>query len=302
MATLAPSSRLRGRTVELRTLADALGRAAGGRPAIVVVEGEAGIGKSRLLAEALEAPRSRGLEVVAGRGQDLERNRPFGLLADAFGCSRSSPDPRRAAIAALLATHDGDRGVTTVSSDPGLQFQAVDAFLDLVEAPAGRGPLVLGLDDLQWADPSSLLTLGALARRHTVGPVALVASLRPLPGGRELERMLEAFDAAGARRLALGQLDREAVAELVAEAVAAEPGPRLMAEVAAAGGNPLFVTELVAALLSEGAVRTVDGRAEVVETTLPPNLRLTILRRLSFLPEETWRRCGPPPSSGRASR
>jgi predicted ATPase len=143
MATLAPSSRLRGRTVKLRTLAEALGRAAGGRPAIVVVEGEAGIGKSRLLAEALEAARSRGLEVVAGRGWDLERNRPFGLLADAFGCSRSSPDPRRAAIAALLATHDGDRGVTTVSSDPGLQFQAVDAFLDLVEALAGRGPLVL---------------------------------------------------------------------------------------------------------------------------------------------------------------
>ena len=170
MATLAPSSRLRGRTVELRTLADALGRAAGGRPAIVVVEGEAGIGKSRLLAEALEAARSRGLEVVAGRGQDLERNRPFGLLADAFGCSRSSPDPRRAAIAALLATHDGDRGPLTVSSDPGLQFQAVDAFLDLVEAQAGRGPLVLGLDDLQWADPSSLLTLGALARRLTGSP------------------------------------------------------------------------------------------------------------------------------------
>ena len=155
MATLAPSSRLRGRTVELRTLADALGRAAGGRPAIVVVEGEAGIGKSRLLAEALEAARSRGLEVVAGRGQDLERNRPFGLLADAFGCSRSSPDPRRAAIAALLATHDGDRGPLTVSSDPGLQFQAVDAFLDLVEAQAGRGPLVLGLDGSLQYTPSA---------------------------------------------------------------------------------------------------------------------------------------------------
>jgi DNA-binding CsgD family transcriptional regulator len=287
MATLAPTARLRGRAVELRTLADALGRAAGGRPAIVVIEGEAGIGKSRLLAEALEAARARGLQVVAGRGQDLERNRPFGLLADAFGCSRSSPDPRRAAIAALLATHGGDLGVTTVSSDPGLQFQAVDAFGDLAEALARRGPLVVGLDDLQWADPSTLLTLGALARRRTGGPVALVAALRPLPRGRELERALEALDAAGARRLALGQLDQEAVAELVAEAVAAEPGPKLMAEVAAAGGNPLFVTELVAALASEGAIRTVGGRAEMAETTLPPNLRLTILRRLSFLPDET---------------
>jgi DNA-binding CsgD family transcriptional regulator len=235
----------------------------------------------------MEAARARGLQVVAGRGQDLERNRPFGLLADAFGCSRSSPDPRRAAIAALLATHGDDRGVTTVSSDPGLQFQAVDAFGDLVEALARRGPLVVGLDDLQWADPSSLLTLGALARWRPAGPVALVAALRPLPRGRELERALEALDAAGARRLGLGQLDQEAVAELVAEAVAAEPGPKLMAEVATAGGNPLFVTELVAALASEGAIRTVDGRAEVAETTLPPNLRLTILRRLSFLPDET---------------
>jgi hypothetical protein len=49
---------------------------------------------------------------------------------------------------------------------------------DLVEALARRGPLVVGLDDLQWADPSSLLTLGALARRRTAGPVALVAARR----------------------------------------------------------------------------------------------------------------------------
>jgi predicted ATPase len=286
MATLAPTSPLRGRAVELRTLVDALGRAAGGRPAVVIVEGEAGIGKSRLLAEALEAARARGLQVVAGRGQDLERNRPFGLLADSLGCSRSSPDPRRAAIAALLATHDGDRGVATVSSDPGLQFQAVDAFLELVEALALQGPLALGLDDLQWADPSSLLTLGAAARRLTDSPVALLASLRPLPRGGELERALAALDAAGARRLTLGQLDPEAVTELVAEAVGAEPGPRLRAEVAAAGGNPLFVTELVAALLHEGAIQVADGQAEVAETTLPPNLRLTILRRLSFLPDD----------------
>jgi predicted ATPase len=87
--------------------------------------------------------------------------------------------------------------------------------------------------------------------------------------------------------LALGQLDQQAVVGLVAEAVAAEPGPRLLAEVAGARGNPLFVTELVAARLQEGAIRTVDGRAEVTAPSLPPSLRLTILRRLSLLPEET---------------
>jgi predicted ATPase len=86
----------------------------------------------------------------------------------------------------------------------------VDAFLDLAEAMAGRGPLALGLDDLQWADPSSLLTLGTLARRLPDGPVALLVSLRPLPRGGDLERTLEALEAAGARRLTLGQLDPEA--------------------------------------------------------------------------------------------
>ena len=73
----------------------------------------------------------------------------------------------------------------------------------------------------------------------------------------------------------------------MAEAVGAEPGPRLLAEVAAAGGNPLFVTELVAALLHEGAIQVAGGRAEAAGTTPPPNLRLTILRRLSFLPDDT---------------
>jgi predicted ATPase len=233
--------------VELRTLGEALDQVASGRSAIVVVEGEAGIGKTRLLAETLERARDRGLRVAAGRAEELERTRPFGLVADTLGCVRSSADPRRAAIAALLATGVGDRGPMTVSSDPGLQFQAVDALVDLVEALALEGPLLLGVDDLQWADPSSLLTLAAVGRRLVDLPLAIIGCLRPSPHPVELERTLQALERAGARRLALGQLDQQAVVGLVAEAVAAEPGPGLLAEVAGAGGNPLFVTELVAA-------------------------------------------------------
>ena len=119
MATLAPTPRLRGREVELRELGDAFGRLALGHPAIVIVEGEAGIGKTRLLADALDDARSRRLQVVTGQAQELERARPFGVLADAFACAASSPDPRRRAIAALLATSTGDRGPVTVTSDPG---------------------------------------------------------------------------------------------------------------------------------------------------------------------------------------
>ena len=68
-----------------------------------------------------------------------------------------------------------------MTSDPGLRFRAVDALADLVEELALAGPLVIGVDDLQWADPSSLLTLAALGRRLAYLPVALIACFRPSP-------------------------------------------------------------------------------------------------------------------------
>ena len=288
MGTLAPVPGIRGRAAEIAVLGDAVDRVVSGRPAVVLIEGEAGIGKTRLLAGVLEDARGRGMQVAAGRAEELERTRPFGLVAAAFGCVRSSPDPRRAAIAALLATHGGgERGPITVTSDPGLRFRAVDAFADLAEELALAGPLVIGVDDLQWADPSSLLTLAALSRRLAYLPVALIGCLRPSPRIPELDRLAGLLLDAGGRILAVRGLTERAVAELVAEAVAAVPGPGLLAGISGAAGNPLFVTELLGALAQEGAIETAGGRAEVAEVTLPPTLRLTILRRLSFLPEDT---------------
>ena len=288
MGTLAPVPRIFGREAEMQALGQALDRVASGGPAIVLVEGEAGIGKTRLLAQVLEDARGRSMQVAAGRAEELERTRPFGLLTATFGCALSSPDPRRAAIAGLLAVSDaGDQGPITVTSDPGLRFRAVDAFTDLAEELALAGPLVIGLDDLQWADPASVLTLGVLSRRVAGLPVGLIGCMRPSPRAAELDRLVGALEAAGARHLAVHPLSGEAVTGLVAQAVAAEPGPRLLAEVSGAAGNPLFVTELLAALAQEGAIATVGGRAEVTETMLPPTLRLTILRRVGFLPEPT---------------
>lgn len=172
---------LYGRDAETRALDEALDLLASGRRAIVVVEGEAGIGKTRLLAEALDRARDRGFEVARGQGEELESARPFGLVADAFGCVTSSRDPRRRAIATLLAVHGGDdERPITVTSDSSLQYRAVDAFVDLVEDTALRAPLLVALDNLQWADPSSVLTIAALARRLRDLPVGIVGCFRPL--------------------------------------------------------------------------------------------------------------------------
>ena len=94
MATLAPTPRLRGREVELRALGDAFDRVASGHLTTVIVEGEAGVGKSRLLADGYEDARSRGLQVVGGRAQELERTRPFGVLADTLACTGIRPGTR----------------------------------------------------------------------------------------------------------------------------------------------------------------------------------------------------------------
>jgi predicted ATPase len=185
MGMPAPIPRLRGRQAEVAALRGAVDLAASGRPAIMLIQGEAGIGKTRLLADVLRDARGRGMQVAPGRAEELERSRPFGLVASAFGCVRSSPDPRRAAIASLLATHGSGNGAPiTVTSDPGLQFRAIDAFTDLVEDLALSGPLVVGLDDLQWADPSSLLTLAAVGRRLVADAVDAVPGPGCSPGYR----------------------------------------------------------------------------------------------------------------------
>jgi predicted ATPase len=248
-----------------------LDQVASGRPSVVLVDGEAGIGKTRLLEETLRVASGRGMQVVSGKAGELEQTRPFGLVATVFDCRRSSPDARRVAIAELLAVGGaGDRDPITVTSDPGLRFRAVDAFADLAEDLALAGPLVIGADDLQWADPSSLLTLGALSRRLTYLPAALIGCLRPAPRLAELDQLLATVDVAGARRLTLHGLTETAVAELVADALAAQPGPVLLAEIGGAAGNPLFVTELLDALVDEGMITRSGERAELTAAALPP--------------------------------
>ena len=224
MAGAIPVRSLHGRDDELGEIAGALDEVASGRSTVLLVEGEAGIGKSRLLLDALDRARARDLRIVSARGEELERTRPFGVVAEALGCRESARDPELAKVGRLLSSHvSSDGGPVTVTSDPGLQFRAVDAFVDLVEAMAIRGPVVIWIDDLQWADPSSLMTLGAWSRRLAHLPVALIGCLRPAPRTPQLQRLLDALTGDRAGWISLGPIDEEAVAALVAEAVDAPP-------------------------------------------------------------------------------
>jgi DNA-binding CsgD family transcriptional regulator len=271
---------LHGRLGELEALEACLERAASGTFQCVLIEGEAGIGKTRILETVLERAGDRGFPVFLAGADEVERGRPFGPLAEALGSTSLAKEPDRARIARLLTADPAAR-------DPSLQFRVVDAFVDLIEELALAAPVALAVDDLQWADPSTLLTLRSLGRRLTYVPLALLVTMRPLPRAQELEQLVELLTRDGAYHLALGPLDKSAVAALVAELVRAEPSAPLVEEMTRAAGNPFFVSELVRALAEEAAIEVIDGRAELRTSVLPSSLRLMILRRLGFLEGET---------------
>ena len=279
------SMRLHGRAAELTSLTDVVARAEKGRGGVAFVEGEGGIGKTRLLAEILGGAEQQGFQVFYGRCEQLERMRPFGPLATALACGRDSPDARRAGIARLVAPAvDEVGGLATAGT---LEYRAVEAFVDLVEHLCGAGPVAVVLEDLHWADLATLVTTRLLARRAPALPVAILATLRPLPATPELASLVASCVEEGGLHLRLGPLTPAPVHDLASEVLGAPPGPRLCQQLAGAAGNPLFVMELARALVKDDCVTVTAGYAEVERAQTPPTLRLVILRRLGALSQAT---------------
>ncbi len=264
-----------GRDAERLLLRSCIDRVATGRGLATVIEGDAGIGKSRLVHDCLAAAAATGFHVWSSAGHELARERPFGMLTEALAVVRSSPDRPRAQLARLLATEPATAG--------GLRFRILDDLLELVERGAQAGPCVLALDDLQWADPSTLLAVDHLLPRTTAVPVLLVIACRPAPRSRELAATLDLARSLGDRHIVLRPLAHHDIRQLVMSALTAEPGPRLDTLVAGCGGNPFFVLELLAVLDEEDAITRDAGMAETALAEAPPSVRQLVLRRLRFL-------------------
>jgi DNA-binding NarL/FixJ family response regulator len=171
----------------------------------------------------------------------------------------------------------------------GLRFRLVEEFVSLVERLALVGPLVLALEDLHWADSSTLLTVHHIGRRLTHLPVVVLATFRPSPRWPDLDRVMADLVDRGGRHLVLGPLDDDAVVLLVHRVAQAPPTPRLVAVVRGAGGNPLFVQELLVTLRAGNALQIIDGRADVDVPVTPSSFRALVLRQLSTLPDPARR-------------
>ena len=263
-----------GRGRELARFSALVRAVSAGHGQLVVLTGEAGIGKSRLAAQVLAECASGGFAVFSGTADEVEQRRPFGVVLDALG------EHTGGEIARLPG---GDGG-----SAPGLEARIADLLVAAIEEACLAGPVAVLLDDLQWADESSLVAVNGMARLASSYPLLLVCVLRPYPAGGPLRALLAALDYRRAHRIGLEAMGAGEVAELAARLADAPPGESLRQALEKAGGNPFYVSELVARLVKEGGASvSEDGLLELGGAGLPPSLRQVILDGLRFLPEAT---------------
>lgn len=275
-----------GRGHEMATLGELLDRASAGRGGVACIEGAAGIGKTTIVRAVVEVASERGFATFQGAGAELERTAPFGPLIDAFDIDRAR-EGERALIRRLLLGEPLDEAALQAALGPSLQFRALAAFIDLIEGIASERKMLLVLEDLHWADPSTAMTLRAVRRRLMHLSVIVLLTYRPLPRVPELERLVAELTEDGEPHLLIPPLGEADVAGLIESLVRAVPGPRLLAQGAKAGGNPLFVMEVVHALQDAGALEQSKGAIEAAETVVPTTLGNTILRRLNLVSEPT---------------
>ncbi len=275
-----------GREAELALTAGAVRQLSEGRVSVMVIDGEAGIGKTRLVERLVDDARSQDVAAFCGQAHPFERNRPFGVVAGALGLSHRSTDPRRAAIGAMLGGRSTGESARAAGD---IQYRVVEEIVDLVETSCAAGPVLLVLEDIHWADSASLLTVLSVARQLPFAALLVVVTTRPAPLSAEADRLLQDLSAGGARTLHLEPLKSDDVAVLAGDVLGAAPGPALTAMLAKAAGNPLWAVAMLRSLAEEGMLHHSRGSVEVTTSQLPAALSDLVVRRLRHLLTGVWR-------------
>ena len=276
MPPVTPAGALIGRESETAMLTGLIREVAKGRGRSVLIEGEPGIGKSALVRTAAAEAPEVGCQVFWGAGDELGQALPLLPFLDGLHVRERSANPRRNTIVGLL------RG--EVTADRGTDVPAVlaEQLLALVAEQCAVRPTILVIDDLQWADQASITLWGRLARSARQVPLLLVGMMRPVPQRDDLLALRRVVD--DAARLQLTGLTGVAVTDLVADLAGGKPDDGLLRLADGAAGNPLYLTELVAALdRSSGLTVTEEGTAELAGGSAPSSLSAAIADRLGFV-------------------
>ena len=275
MPPVTPAGALIGRDSEMALLTRLVIEVSAGRGRSVLIEGEPGIGKSALVRAAVAGAPDAGCQVFWGAGDELGQALPLLPFLDGLRVRDPSTNPRRNAIVRLL------RGEITADRGTDVPAALAEQLLALVTEQCTARPTILVVDDLQWADPASVTLWGRLARSARQVPLLLVGMMRPVPQREDLLalRRVVGDDA----RLPLTELAGAAVADLVAALAGGKPGDNLLRLADGAAGNPLYVTELLAALARGSGLTITEAGAELTSGSAPRSLSAAIADRLGFV-------------------
>jgi DNA-binding CsgD family transcriptional regulator/tetratricopeptide (TPR) repeat protein len=262
---------LRGRDSERAVLGRLVAAAADGAGGIVIVEGAAGIGKSRLLAEAAQIATSLGVQTAAGACDELDQVTPWAPLLRAL----SSTAPM------LVSTAD----LAPLRALPDQRLAVIECIRTALERTSHRQPLLITVDDLQWADPATLLALGSLPAQLFSFPVAWILTQRPLLVSPRLQSLIGRLDEAGADRLHLNPLDAEAVAAMTADMLGTLPDSAVADLLAKAEGNPFYIAELLRGTRGTTPPPADADPGRSSPAPLPASLRSAVAGHLRSLPE-----------------
>lgn len=254
------------REAELGRVRAALRGARAGSGRTLIVEGQAGIGKTALRQAGCDLARDAGMRVLEARAADLEREFGFGLVRQLFEpLMRSLPEAERdellagaAALAAPLVGGGADAGPV----EPG--FPVLHGLYWLLANLADRGPLLLAIDDVQWSDAESLRFVAFLLGRLHELPVALVLTHRAQVNNEPDELLALILADPLAERLQLGPLSVETVARLIERRLGAAPDDAFTRAChAAVSGNPMLLDQLLGELALERIGPTAEQRGRV---------------------------------------
>ncbi len=274
---------------ELRRVEEALAAAVTGRGATLLVAGAAGIGKTVLLAAARDHAASRGVRVLSATGAELEREYAFGIVRQLFGpILRRAGRQRRQELfegaAALAGPVLVERVDGTGSALGGVLHGLFWACANL----ADRGPVLLSVDDVHWADEASMRFLAYLARRIADLPMLLLLAARPI-GTADADAARTMLAGLRLETLALNALSADAVGELVRARLSFDADDAFCRACAhASGGNPFLLAEALNALRADN-VHPVAAETGRLDTLRADSISRALLVRLARLGSDAAR-------------
>ncbi len=252
------------------------------RGGVALVEGPAGIGKTVLLDVLASRASAAGARLLRARGGELEREDPFGVVAQLFGPPLTTDELGDLPIAAQGAVRAAEGAIAPPGEDTTRTIN--HGLYTLCVRLAATTPLLILVDDAHWADERSLRWLLFVARRLDHAPIAIVLAHRPREPGAERDLISRLATQDGAELVELPPLTSSATGELVRAELGPDADQRFCdACHRATGGNPFLLVALVAELTASGVQPTADA-VDVALRVGPQSVARATLLRLSRAP------------------